>query len=185
MASYVDNKILTKELGIWAKKVRGQIANGEKPDKMTDYIGECVYLISKNLSFKASFINYTFKEDMIGDAIENCIRYLKNFDVEKNANAFGYVSTIAHWAFVRRIKKENKRHVDHLYYVRESFSNDDTRDALQADNPNDVNGYLPYINHMLSILDDMNVELPDRVKADRKPRKVKKTVLDNIMTGDY
>ena len=182
MANYVDNQKLTKELGAWAKKVREQIECGEKPDKMTDYIVECVYLICNNMSYKSSFINYTYKEDMIGDAIENCIRYLKNFDEEKNDNAFGYVSTIAYYAFIRRIKKENKRHIEHLLYIRKTFSEDEIRDALDANNPNDIKDYTTYIDYMQSILDDMHIELPDAPK--RKKRERKKTPIEDMLTGD-
>lgn len=182
MADYVDNKKLTNELGIWAKKVRGQIKCGDKPERMTDYIAECVYLICSNMSYKQSFINYTYKEEMIGDAIENCVRYIKNFDVEKNNNAFGYISTIAYYAFIRRIKKENKRHVEHLLYVRQTFSGDEIRTALDADNPNDIKTYSTYVDYMRSILDDMDIELPDALP--RKKRAKKKTAIDDIFTGE-
>ena len=181
MANYVDNKKLTEELGVWAKIVRRQIECGEKTEKMTDYIAECVFLICNNMSYKSSFINYTYKEDMIGDAIENCVRYIKNFNVDKYPNAFGYISTIAYYAFVRRIKKEKKRHIDHLLYIRKTFSEDDIRIALDADNPNDIRSYSTYTDHMLSILDDMNIE----VEVPKKKKKVKKkTELENIMTGE-
>jgi len=181
MADYVDNKKMTDELTIWAKKVREQIECGDKPDKMTDYIAECVFLICNNMSYKSSFINYSYKDDMIGDAIENCVRYIKNFDGEKNNNAFGYVSTIAYYAFVRRIKKENKRHIEHLVYVRNAFAEDDIRNALDADNPNDIKSYSTYVDFMQGILDDMNIELPDA--PPRKKRVKKKTAVDDIF-GD-
>ena len=124
----------------------------------------------------------TYKDDMIGDAIENCIRYVKNFDIDKNRNAFGYVSTIAYYAFVRRIKKENKRHIDHLSYIRTTFAEDDIRNALAADNPNDVKTYVTYIDHMQSILDDMNIEIPEQ--PSRKKKKRKSTQLEDNMIGE-
>ncbi len=182
MANYVDNKDFTRALGKWAKVSREQIEQGEKPHRLTDYLAECVFMICNNMGYKSSFINYTYKEEMIGDAIENCVRYIKNFNNEKNNNAFGYVSTIAYYAFVRRIKKENKRHIDHLLYVRKTFSEDDIRTALDADNPNDIKNYNTYTNHMLSILDDMAVELPK--KPDRKKRKKKKTAVESILKGE-
>jgi len=182
MADYVDNKRLTEELGDWAKVARTCIECGEKQPKLNDYIAECVYLICNNMSYKSSFINYTYKEDMIGDAIENCVRYIKNFNIDKNNNAFGYVSTIAYYAFVRRIKKENKRHVNHLSYVRKVFSEDDIRNALDADNPNDIKSYVTYVDHMQSILDDMNIELP--ATPERKKKTREKTALENIMNGE-
>lgn len=182
MADYVNNKQLTKELGDWAREVRGQLEVGDKPTKMTDYIAECVFLICNNMSYKSSFINYTYKEDMIGDAIENCVRYIKNFDNLKNDNAFGYISTIAYYAFIRRIKKENKRHIEHLLYVRKTFSEDEIRTALDADNPNDIKTYNTYVDYMQGILDDMGIELPDA--PPRKKRVKKKTSIENILKGE-
>lgn len=182
MADYVDNKKLSKELGDWGRHVRSQIKAGGKPDPITDYVAECIYLICNNMGYKHSFINYTYKEEMIGDAIENCVRYIKNFDNEKNNNAFGYISKIAYWAFVRRIKKENKRHIDHLVYIRTTFAEDDIRNALDADNPNDIKGYSTYIDHMQSILDDMNIEIPETAKRKKKVRV--KTNVEKSMTGE-
>jgi len=183
--NYVDNRKLTKELGEWAKRVREQIKNGETPERMPEYIGECVYLICTNISYKSSFINYTYKDDMISDAIENCVRYIKNFDGDNNDNAFGYISTIAYYAFIRRIKKENKRHTDHLNYIRNSFAEDEIREALNADNPNDVKGYLTYIDYMQSILDMMDVELPTIEEVVKKPKKEVKTAIDDIFSGKF
>lgn len=182
MSDYVDNVKLTKELGDWARKVRDQESRGEKLDKMTDYIAESIFLICNNMSYKSSFINYTYRDDMVGDAIENCIRYLKNFDNEKNDNAFGYVSTIVYYAFVRRIKKENRRHLEHLQYIKKVFTEDGLDEMLNADDPNDVVGYQPYIDHMQSILDDMNIAEPE--VHERKKRELKNTPLDDILTGE-
>ncbi len=182
MSNYVDNKKLTEELGTWARIVRGQIERKEPLEKMTDYIAECIFLICTNISYRSSFNNYTYKDEMIGDAIENCVRYLKNFDNEKNSNAFAYVSTIAYYAFIRRIKKEKKRHLGHLSYIRQTFTEDDIRIAIDGDNPNDIKGYTTYIDQMQSILDDMGIELPPKPK--RKKRNEKVPVLEYLMTGD-
>jgi len=186
MAGYVDNKKFTKELGKWAKKVRNQIKKGEKPDKMDDYIGECVYLICNNTRYSRFFIGYTNNDtmihEMIGDAIENCLRYAKNFDGDKFNNAFGYINRIAYFAFIRYIKKEKKRYVNHLLYIRKSFSENDIRNALDADNPNDIKSYNTYTDHMLSILDDMGIELPKEPKKKKKKRK--KTPIEEMLTGE-
>ena len=57
---------------------------------------------------KHNFINYPFKEEMIGDGIENCILYIKNFNPEKSNNPFAYFTQIIYYAFLRRIEKEKK-----------------------------------------------------------------------------
>jgi hypothetical protein len=45
---------------------------------------------------------------MIGDGIENCILYIKNFDPDKSSNPFAYFTQIIYYAFLRRIEKEKK-----------------------------------------------------------------------------
>jgi hypothetical protein len=185
MPDYVDNEKFTKELGDWAKRVRTQIKNGEKPERMPEYIGECVYLICNNMRYSRFFIRYSQNEnmihEMIGDAIENCIRYAKNFDGDKFNNGFGYINRIAYFAFVRYIKKEKKRYINHLLYIRKTFSEDEIRSALDADSPNDVKYYTTYVDHMQSILDDMNIELPE---AEVKERKIKKPKVNTNLVED-
>ena len=73
-----------------------------------DYIGECLLKIANHLSFKPNFMNYTFREDMIGDAIENSIIYLESFNVRKWKNPFAYFTQVMIFAFIRRITKEEK-----------------------------------------------------------------------------
>jgi len=186
MADYVDNEKFTKELGDWAKRVREQEARGETPEKMPEYIGECIYLICHNKRYSRNFIRYTNNEnliyEMIGDAVENCIRYAKNFDGDKYKNAYGYINQIAFYAYIRCIKKEKQRYVNHLKFIRSTLSEADIRDALEADNPNDVKGYSTYIDHMQSLLDIMDVEVDDIIPRKKKARK--KGIIDAIEKGE-
>jgi DNA-directed RNA polymerase specialized sigma24 family protein len=76
---------------------------------MTEYIGECIYKIATRLSTRPNFINYTYRDEMICDAIENCIQYIGNFNPEKSSNAFAYITQICYYAFLRRIQKEKKQ----------------------------------------------------------------------------
>ena len=183
MAEYVDNEKLTVAVGEWAERVRNQINNKEPLEKMTDYIAESVFLICTNMGYKSSFIGYTYRADMISDAMENCIRYLKNFDIKKSNNAFGYISIIASFAFIRKIKKENKSHKHHLQYVKKMYTEGNIVDSLATDKSSEAMGYQLYIDYMQSIMDDMNIK--DFEPVDRKTRSRKISSLDSIMTGEY
>ena len=77
--------------------------------KMPNYIGECFIKIATHLSYKPNFINYTFRDEMIADGIENCIQYVDNFDPAKSKNPFAYFTQIIYFAFLRRIQKEKKQ----------------------------------------------------------------------------
>ena len=106
---YVDNKAFLAAMIEYRK-----ICNKAKKDKrdkppVTDYIGECFLKIANHLSYRPNFINYTFRDDMISDGIENCVQYIHNFDPEKSKNPFAYFTQIIHYAFLRRIQKEKKQ----------------------------------------------------------------------------
>ena len=80
-----------------------------KHPPVTNYIGECFLKIANHLSYRPNFINYTFRDDMISDGIENCLQYLDNFNPEKSNNPFAYFTQIIYYAFIRRIQKEKKQ----------------------------------------------------------------------------
>ena len=89
--------------------MRRRTTNKPLPPKVSDYMGECFYKIATHLSYRPNFINYTYREEMVGDGIENCIRYAKNFNPEKSKNPFAYFTQIIYYAFLRRIAKEKKQ----------------------------------------------------------------------------
>jgi len=78
--------------------------------KINDKIGKIILDIATNLAYRYNFINYTYRDEMIGDAIETCIRYIDNFDTNKSSNPFSYFTQICYFSFVRRINKEAKQH---------------------------------------------------------------------------
>ena len=105
---YVDNKEFLRAMIEWRDKCLEAEVQGEITPPVTNYIGECFFKIANHLSFRPNFINYTYKDEMILDAIENCITYCSNFDPSKSKNPFSYFTQIVYYAFVRRIEKEKK-----------------------------------------------------------------------------
>ena len=82
---------------------------GLEPPLISNYLGDCFLKIATHLSYKPNFVNYMFREDMIGDGIENCVQYIHNFNPEKSTNPFAYFTQIIYYAFLRRIQKEKKQ----------------------------------------------------------------------------
>ncbi len=107
--NYIDNERFFDEIKEWKKKVLEAILQGDEKPPVSDYIGECFWKIAEHLSFKSNFANYRFREDMIGDAVENCLMYAHNFDPDKSKNPFSYFTQITYYAFIRRIEKEKKQ----------------------------------------------------------------------------
>jgi len=90
-----------------------------KADEITlpivpDYIAQCFLKIAEGLSHKSNFIRYTYREEMVMDAVENCLKAIENYNLEAatrtgKPNAFAYFTQISWYAFLRRIAKEKKQ----------------------------------------------------------------------------
>jgi len=106
---YVNNNDLLKTIEDYRKACRKAKREGTPKPKIPDYIGKCLMLIAENLSHKPNFISYSFRDEMIADAIENCVMYFDNFDPKKSKNPFAYFTQIIYFAFIRRIHKEKKQ----------------------------------------------------------------------------
>jgi len=106
---YVDNKKFLEAMIEYRDKcVKAEKQKKKKPE-VTNYIGECFLKIANHLSYRPNFINYTFRDDMISDGIENCLQYMNNFNPDKSKNPFAYFTQIIYYAFIRRIQKEKKQ----------------------------------------------------------------------------
>jgi hypothetical protein len=108
-AHYVDNKQLYAVMIEFKKAVDEADAMGDDRPQVPDYVGRCLLQIANRLATKPNFANYTFKDDMISDGIENCVSYIHNFNPEKSNNPFAYFTQIIYYAFLRRIQKEKKQ----------------------------------------------------------------------------
>lgn len=102
---YVDNKRF-QELLVNRREVYD--AEG-KPPPVSDELGEMILKISENLSYRRNFINYSFREEMIGDGIETCLKYIDNYDPVNYKNPFAYFTQLCYYAFVRRITREDRQ----------------------------------------------------------------------------
>lgn len=106
---YIDNsKFFEAMVGWKILVVEAQECDDSRPP-ITDYIGECFLKIAEHLSYRPNFINYPYREEMVGDGIENCLMYAHNFNPEKSKNPFSYFTQIIYYAFLRRIEKEKKQ----------------------------------------------------------------------------
>jgi len=106
---YVNNKEFLAALIKYREDIEIAQIKGKPKPRITNYLGECFLKIATHLSFKPSFVNYMFKEDMISDGIENCVQYIHNFNPQKSQNPFAYFTQIIHYAFLRRIQREKRQ----------------------------------------------------------------------------
>ncbi len=120
-AHYIDNKLFLQEITKYRNLVQAHKAkedDGTLKPRVPNYLGECFVKIANHLAYKSNFINYTYRDEMILDAIENCITYIDNFDPAKSSNPFAYFTQITYYAFIRRIQREKKQQDTKRRYIR-------------------------------------------------------------------
>jgi hypothetical protein len=105
---YVDNKKFLEDIVNYKKRCEDAKTLGNEKPRISEYCGQCVWLITENLAHKPRFMNYSFIDEMKSDALENCFLYFDNFDPNKSSNPFAYFTQISKFAFLRRIGKEEK-----------------------------------------------------------------------------
>ena len=166
---YVDNKKFLQAMIEWNEKIVESEEAGDERPPVTNYIGECFLKIATHLSYRPNFINYTYREEMISDGIENCLQYATNFNPEKSKNPFAYFTQIIYYAFLRRIAKEKKQsHVKNKMIEKGSYESWTTMDG--DDSSYTVMGF------------DPNLMLPDEdVYKPKSKTQTKTKGLENFM----
>ena len=78
--------------------------------KVSEELGSMILKIASNYANKGNFYGYTWKEDMVGEAVLTCIKYMHNFDPmkQKRPNPFAYFTTVIRNAFLNYIRKQKK-----------------------------------------------------------------------------
>ena len=170
---YVNNKEFLAAMTEYKKLCVEAEESGEDKPPVSNYIGECFLKIANHLSYRPNFINYTFRDDMISDVIENCLQYLDNFNPEKSNNPFAYFTQIIYYAFIRRIQKEKKQtHTKHKIIEKNMMP---TFDQNPLDDTNYGNQYMDYLQKNMLPQDGQEV-----YKANSSKKKETKKSLENF-----
>jgi hypothetical protein len=169
---YIDNKQFLQALIDYKKEVNQAKKNEEERPQVPDYIGDCFIKIANHLAYKSNFINYSFREDMILDAIENCLIYMDNFDPKKSSNPFAYFTQITYYAFVRRIQKE-KKYLQTKYRYIESLDIEGIIRQAHDEGSYD-NGFIKYLKQQADTAQQELHEAKKDKKMTRKPKYLQK-----------
>ena len=109
MANYINNKEFYALLQQFKADCTEAEKAGQPAPRVPEDIGKCFMMIATKLATKANFSGYTYKDEMICDALENCVVAVHSFNPEKSKNPFAYFTQIIWYAFLRRISKEKKQ----------------------------------------------------------------------------
>ena len=162
---YVNNAEMLTAIVKYKKELTEARENGTEEPRIPEYLGECILKISTRLSHKANFINYSYRDDMVLDGIENCMQCMNSFNPEKSSNPFSYFTQVIYFAFLRRIAKEKKQS-----YIRGRLIRDMAFESFDLQGHDDdvdfKNAYTAFIQ-LHSSFDDSFV----KKKEDKKDKK--------------
>lgn len=121
--NYVDNEKLLDEIKVYSE-------TGEK----TEEFGRMIFLIAQRYSEKGSFAGYSYKDDMICEAVLTCLKYMHNFKLDtEDPNPFAYFSRVIHNSFLNYIAKQKKHsNIKDICYKNMDFLTQDPNEQSET-----------------------------------------------------
>lgn len=183
---YVNNKEFSQAVVDYVKLVNEAKEKDEEIPIVPNYIAECFLKIANGLSHKSNFIRYTYREEMMMDAVENCLKAITNYNIEAATrsglpNAFAYFTQITYYAFLRRLAKEKRQHEIKVKFTENGM----IEDFLVLDENDNINGF----NATSYVVDELKERI-DRVRyKDEEVKKLSKEMkkgkkgIENFMTN--
>jgi hypothetical protein len=114
---YINNKEFAAALTEHRKNWLASQEQGTPAPVVPDAIASQFLLLAKKLSTRFNFSGYSWKDDMISDAVISCLRSAHKFNSEVSPNAFGFFNILCWRAFVDVIKIEK----EHSYIKAKMF----------------------------------------------------------------
>ena len=189
---YVNNREFSYAVVDYVKSVQLAESEGREPPKVTNYIASCFLKISEGLSHKSNFIRYTYREEMVMDAVENCLKAIHNYNIEAatrtgNPNAFAYFTQICYYAFLRRIAKEKKQQDVKFKYIEnagiEDFIHYDP--SMSGDHHEVERMFVDELRDRIDKIRDVDTKVKDFAKEEKeKEKEAKKKGLELFMGGN-
>jgi DNA-directed RNA polymerase specialized sigma24 family protein len=115
--NYVNNPDFYLALVSHRARIKEADETNKRRPPASDYVGQAIMLIATRMARRPNFSGYSFKDEMVADAIADCVAAVDKFDPAKSQNPFAYFNQISWNAFVRRIHREKRQaYVKHANY---------------------------------------------------------------------
>ena len=174
---YVNNADFSQAVVDYVSEANRCEAEGLPRPIVTDYIAQCFLKISEGLSHKANFVRYTYQEEMVMDAVENCLKAIDNYNLETatrtgKPNAFAYFTQIAWYAFLRRIQKEKKQQDIKLKFLTESDISMLIADELDNDEAiRQTQSFVDELRERIDVVKETDKAIKEFAQETRKRRR--------------
>ena len=177
---YVNNKEFSLSVVEYVKLVNEAQAQEKPLPVVTDYIATCFLKIAQGLSHKANFIRYTYREEMVMDAVENCLKAITNYNIDAatrtgNPNAFAYFTQICYYAFLRRLAKEKKQQDIKFKYIEKAGIEDFIMGAdVDGHIDSTTRAFVDQLRDRISVVRTNDTTIKEFAKEEKKKEKARK-----------
>ena len=186
---YVNNKEFTQAVVDYCTIVKKAKEDETPLPVVTDYIAQCFLKISEGLSHKSNFIRYTYREEMVMDAVENCLKAIENYNIEVatrtgNPNAFAYFTQISWYAFLRRIAKEKKQQDVKIKYLSQSgLEQYTTTDHADVQATQAIQAFVDTLKDRIDKIKEKDTDI--KMYATEEKKRKKRTILVDSDLGNF
>ena len=177
-AHYVNNKEFSQAVMDYAVECRDCREKEKQVPKVTDYIARCFIKISEGLSHRPNFVRYTYREEMVMDAVENCLRAIGNYKIETatrtgKPNAFSYFTQICYYAFIRRIMKEKKQQDIKFKFIEKMGIDDFIQAGMDGETAAETMAYVDTLKQRIGEVRKKDRAISDFAKKEKVKEKEK------------
>jgi hypothetical protein len=181
---YVNNREFSEAVVTYCESLQKARLEGKRLPIVTDYLASCFLKIAEGLSHKSNFVRYTYREEMVMDAVENCLKAIENYDIEAatrsgNPNAFAYFTQISWYAFLRRIQKEKKQQDIKMKYISEAEFNNFIDDAGDDDYGQP---FIEQLRHRIDTVKEADSQFKEYMQEEKKQRKRRAVHVDSDLS---
>jgi len=174
---YVNNREFSEAVYDYALLAHKAKAKNKQVPKVTDYIATCFLKISEGLSHRPNFVRYTYREEMVMDAVENCLRAIGNYDISKTTrtgkpNAFSYFTQICYYAFIRRITKEKKQQDIKFKFIEKMGIEDFVQMGMDNETAGETMAYVDTLRQRISQIRVKDNAIKEFGKQEKKKQKL-------------
>jgi|TARA_B100001059_G_scaffold206510_1_gene217350 hypothetical protein len=175
---YVNNSDFSTAVVEYVERVVIARKDETKIPTVPDYVAQCFLKIAEGLSHKGNFIRYTYREEMVMDAVENCLKAISNYNLEAatrtgKPNAFAYFTQITWYAFLRRISKEKKQQEIKLKYLAKSGIDSFIDTGTESVAAGQAAHFVDTLKDRIARVRNTDNEVKEIVKKEKKKRKTK------------
>ena len=174
---YVNNREFSEAVMEYAITCRDAKEKETTVPKVTDYIARCFIKIAEGLSHRPNFVRYTYREEMVMDAVENCLRAIGNYNIETatrtgKPNAFSYFTQICYFAFIRRITKEKRQQDIKFKFIEKMGIDDFVAMGMDEAGAEETAAYVDTLRQRISQVRVQDTKIKEFAKEEKKKEKL-------------